>query len=155
MPRCPDPRSPDLTLGLAQDTLADGAKLLGRVGEEPVLLVRIGSEFAAVRAHCTPRHAPLVAGLVVGRTIRCPWHHACFDLSTGEALRAPAFDPLSCWVVELRNDRVFVSSKRSRRGRRPASPSAMRPSELLLSEGALLALQLLRRCGVQSLQAVS
>lgn len=65
-------RSPDLTLGLAQHSLADGAMLLGRVGEEPVLLVRIGSEFVAVGAHCTHRHAPLVAGLVVGRTIRCP-----------------------------------------------------------------------------------
>jgi len=63
MPRRPDPRSFDLTLGLAQDTLADGAKLLGRVSDEPVLLVRIGSEFVAVGAHCTHRHAPLVAGL--------------------------------------------------------------------------------------------
>jgi hypothetical protein len=27
----PDPDSPDFTLGIAQDTLADGAKLLGRV----------------------------------------------------------------------------------------------------------------------------
>jgi apoptosis-inducing factor 3 len=112
LPR-PDPHSPDLTLGIAQDTLADGAKLLGRVGEEAVLLVRIGSEFFAVGAHCTHYHGPLVAGLVVGDTIRCPWHHACFNLRTGEALQPPAFDPLSRWLVELRSDRVFVRSKNS------------------------------------------
>ena len=109
----PIPDGPDLTLGIAQDKLADGAKLLGHVGEEEVLLVRIGSEFFAVGAHCTHYHGPLVEGLVVGDTIRCPWHHACFDLRTGESLRAPAFDPLPCWVVELRNDRVFVRNKNS------------------------------------------
>ena len=149
MPRCPDPRSPDLTLDLAQDTLADGAKLLGRVGEEPVLLVRIGSEFAAVGAHCTPRHAPLVAGLVVGRTIRCPWHHACFDLSTGEALRAPAFDPLSCWVVELRNDWVFVSSKRSQpKGSKTSKSVSDAPKRIVIVGGGaagLAAAETLRR----------
>lgn len=108
----PEPSGPDLTLGLAQDEIADGAKLLGHVGGEAVLLARNGSDFFAVGAHCTHYHGPLVEGLVVGDTIRCPWHHACFDLRTGEALRAPAFDPLSCWVVELRDDRVFVSSKK-------------------------------------------
>jgi NADPH-dependent 2,4-dienoyl-CoA reductase/sulfur reductase-like enzyme/nitrite reductase/ring-hydroxylating ferredoxin subunit len=108
----PEPSGLDLTLGVAQDELADGAKLLGHVGEEEVLLVRSRSNFFAVGAHCTHYQGPLAEGLVVGDTIRCPWHHACFDLRTGEALRAPAFDPLSCWVVELRDDRVFVSRKK-------------------------------------------
>jgi apoptosis-inducing factor 3 len=110
----PELAGPDLTLGLAQDEIADGAKVLGHVGGEEVLLARIGGEFVAVGAHCTHYHGPLVEGLVVDGTIRCPWHHACFDLRTGEALRAPAFDPLSCWTVELRDDRVFVRSKKIR-----------------------------------------
>jgi NADPH-dependent 2,4-dienoyl-CoA reductase/sulfur reductase-like enzyme/nitrite reductase/ring-hydroxylating ferredoxin subunit len=108
------PNSPDLTLGVAQGELADGAMLLGHVGQEAVLLTRIGNEFFAVGAHCTHYHGPLIEGIVTDRTIRCPWHHACFDLRTGEALRAPAFDPLSCWVVEVRENRVFVASKKVR-----------------------------------------
>ena len=108
----PELSGPDLTVGLPQDELADGAMLLGRVGEEAVLLTRIGKEFFAVGAHCTHYHGPLVEGLLVGQTIRCPWHHACFDLRTGEALRAPAFDSLPCWVVELREDHVFVTGKK-------------------------------------------
>ena len=92
----PKPSGRDLTLGLAQNELADGKKLLGHVSDEDVLLVRRGTEYFAVSAQCTHYHGPLVEGLIVGDSIRCPWHHACFDLRTGEALEAPAFDPLSC-----------------------------------------------------------
>ena len=86
--------------------------MLGHVGQEAVLLTRIGNEFFAVGAHCTHYHGPLIEGAVTDGTIRCPWHHACFDLRTGEALRAPAFDPLPCWVVEVRGDHIFVVNKK-------------------------------------------
>ena len=112
MPDRPEPSGADLTLGIAQDKIEDGAMLLGHVRQEAVLLTRIGNEFFAVGAHCTHYHCPLIEGIVTGRTIRCPCHHACFDLRTGEALQAPAFDPLSCWVVEVREDRLFVVNKK-------------------------------------------
>lgn len=108
----PELCGPDLRLGLPIDDLSNGAALVGHVDGEQVLLARIGNEFFAVGAYCTHYHGPLVEGLVAGGTIRCPWHHACFELRTGEAIQAPAFDPLSCWSVELRGDRVFVGGKR-------------------------------------------
>ena len=109
----PEPGGPDLTVGVSRDKLADGAALLGHVGCEEVLLARIGSEFFAVGARCTHCHGPLVAGLVVGGTNSMFVASCCFDLRTGEACRAPAFDPLSCWAVELPDDRVFVHSRSS------------------------------------------
>src|SRR6185312_3377567 len=78
---------------------------------EDVLLVRRGADVFAVSPHCTHYHGPLAEGLVVEGTIRCPWHHACFDLRSGEALRAPAFEPLACWKVEQRDGSVFVREK--------------------------------------------
>jgi apoptosis-inducing factor 3 len=91
---------PDLTQGVELSTIPDGSMLLGHARGEPVLLVRRGDELFAIGAICTHYGAPLEQGLLVGDTVRCPWHHACFSLHTGEALRAPALDPVSCWRVE-------------------------------------------------------
>ncbi|RWQ68562.1 FAD-dependent oxidoreductase [Mesorhizobium sp.] len=108
------PSGPDLVEGIALSDLPDGGKLLGHCGDEQVLLVRRGAEVFAVGATCTHYGGPLVEGLVVEDTVRCPWHHACFDLRTGEALRAPAFNPLACWSTEQRDNRIFVGEKRKR-----------------------------------------
>ncbi|RJT19612.1 pyridine nucleotide-disulfide oxidoreductase, partial [Mesorhizobium waimense] len=108
------PSGPDLVEGIPFSELPDGGKLVGHCGDEEVLLVRRGTEVFAIGATCTHYGGPLVDGLVVEDTVRCPWHHACFDLRTGEALRAPAFSPLACWSVELRDDRIFVGEKRKR-----------------------------------------
>src|SRR5712691_2880128 len=102
----------DLSQGIPLDQLADGGMLVGQVDGKDVLLVRSGSEVFAISPHCTHYQGPLAEGLVVGKTVRCPWHHACFDLRTGEALRAPALSPITGWDVELRDERVFVHGKR-------------------------------------------
>ena len=83
---------PDLAIGVALSEIADGAMLLGHAHGEPVLLARRGDELFAIGAICTHYGAPLADGLLVDDTVRCPWHHACFSLRTGEALRAPALD---------------------------------------------------------------
>ncbi|MCA1454722.1 FAD-dependent oxidoreductase [Bradyrhizobium sp. BRP22] len=104
------PSGPDLSQGV---TLSDfsGEILLGHVGDEDVLLARSGAEIFAIDAHCSHYHGPLAEGLVVGESVRCPWHHACFDLRTGEASRAPALNALSVWKVEHEGDRIFVREK--------------------------------------------
>src|SRR5882762_10089509 len=102
---------PDLTLGVAADVIADQGMLVGHVGEDAVLLARRGNEFFAVSATCTHYGGPLAEGLLVDETVRCPWHHACFSLRSGEAVRAPALGPIACWSVELRGNTVFVREK--------------------------------------------
>jgi NADPH-dependent 2,4-dienoyl-CoA reductase/sulfur reductase-like enzyme/nitrite reductase/ring-hydroxylating ferredoxin subunit len=104
------PGGPDLTQCVALSDLVDG-RLLGHVGDEEVLLVGRGADLFAIGAHCSHYHGPLAEGIVVGETVRCPWHHACFDLRSGEALRAPALSPVECWKVERRDGRIFVREK--------------------------------------------
>ena len=140
--------STDLTAGIRVDLLADGGAVAGNVGNDEVVLVRRGDRFFAVGAHCTHYHGPLAEGLVVGDTIRCPLHHACFDLATGEALRAPALDPIACWRVERRGDTVFVRDKLSAAASPAASGSPRQPSSIVIVGGGaagLAAADMLRR----------
>src|SRR3954468_18708022 len=142
---------PDLTAGIPVSELADGGMLLGRVGEEEVLLARAGETLFAVGPHCTHYHGPLVDGVIVGDTVRCPWHHACFSLRTGEAVRAPALDPIACWRVERQGDTVFVREKLAQPGTRsapvPASGRSRPEAVVIVGAGAagLAAADMLRR----------
>ena len=102
---------PDLAQGIALSELPDGGQVLGHARGEAVLLVRRGEEIFAIGAACTHYGGPLGEGLVVDDTVRCPWHHACFSLRTGEPLRAPALNPVACFRVERRGERVAVGEK--------------------------------------------
>ncbi|MCA9673609.1 MAG: Rieske 2Fe-2S domain-containing protein, partial [Myxococcales bacterium] len=82
---------PDLAAGAPLADVPDGGSLLGHAGGEAVLVVRRGERLYAIGATCSHYGGPLAEGLVVGDTVRCPWHHACFDLRTGAA-SAPALD---------------------------------------------------------------
>ncbi len=143
-----DAQKPDLTNGIAIATLADGGKLLGVVGEEEVLLIRRGQDFFAVGAYCTHYHGPLADGLVVDDQVRCPWHHACFSLRTGEAVRAPAIDPIQCWRVEKAGDKVFVREKIAAAAK-PQEKVSQPASIIIVGGGAagLAAADMLRREG--------
>ncbi len=139
----------DLTLGIKTDRLTNGTSLVGRVGDEDVLLVRSADRYYAVGSMCTHYHGELAEGLVAGDTIRCPLHHASFSLVTGEALFAPALDPIARWHVEQQGDMVFVREKLAPP---PAGPSAgtARPSSVVIVGGGAAghaAAEMLRRRG--------
>lgn len=139
---------PDLAAGLALDALADGAMLQGHAAGEAVLVARRGDDYFAIGANCTHYHGPLAEGLMVGDTVRCPWHHACFSLRTGEALRAPALSPVPCWKVERRDGKLFVTEKVKSGAPRPAAASA--PGTVVIVGGGAAgnaAAEMLRREG--------
>ena len=128
-----NPDLPDLARGVAEAELADGGMLVGQFEGQSVLLVRRGEEIFAISAECTHYSGPLASGLVVGGTIRCPWHHARFDLRTGEAVAAPALAPVSCWAVERRLGRIMVGKKKPAPGR--ALPGGSAPSRIIIVGG--------------------
>ena len=127
---------PDLTLGIDADKLADGAMLAGQAQGDAVLIARCGDEVFAIDATCTHYGGPLADGLMVGDTVRCPWHHARFSLRTGAALGAPALVPLARWEVERRGDRLFVICKSKTPATFPREMPADIKSVVILGGGA-------------------
>jgi NADPH-dependent 2,4-dienoyl-CoA reductase/sulfur reductase-like enzyme/nitrite reductase/ring-hydroxylating ferredoxin subunit len=125
---------PDLTGGIPANSLAEGVPLLGHVQGEPVILVRRGSDVFAIGATCSHYGGPLADGLVVDDTIRCPWHHACFSLRTGEALAAPALSPVASYEIVQRAGQVIVREKRAKSGsvRHPARPGPPAPRSVAI-----------------------
>lgn len=150
-----DSANPDLKAGFPFDKLKDGGMILGQVDGEDVILARRGDELFAVGAACTHYHGPLADGLVVGETVRCPWHHACFSLRTGEALRAPALDPIQCWRVERIGDKAYVREKLAEPGPKAklgTRASRKLPSSVVIIGGGaagLTAADMLRREGYE------
>jgi len=147
-------KGPDLGAGIDASLLKRGDKLLGHAKGEAVLLARVGDEFMAIGASCTHYGGPLAEGVIDGNTVRCPWHHACFSLRTGEALRAPALSPLACWNVERRGSTVVVTGKVERDPLAPTYPietdRARHPRDVvIIGAGAAgsAAAEMLRRCG--------
>jgi NADPH-dependent 2,4-dienoyl-CoA reductase/sulfur reductase-like enzyme/nitrite reductase/ring-hydroxylating ferredoxin subunit len=143
---------PDLSRGIPFGDLPDQGMLIGHVGDQEVLLVRAGEDVFAVSPHCTHYHGPLAEGLVVGRTIRCPWHHACFDLHTGEALQAPAIDPIACWDVERSDGMISVRSKRQGAKSKRKDNAQSEPKRIVIIGGGaagFAAAEMLRRQGYQ------
>jgi apoptosis-inducing factor 3 len=129
----PELKGPDLRAGVPIEELREGEPFLAHADGEAVVLVRRGGDVVAVGATCTHYGGPLSEGLVVGDTIRCPWHHACFSLRTGEALGAPALNPVATWDVEIDRGRVSVSARKIRE---PLETEEQRPE----SSGRVIAI---------------
>ena len=126
-------KGPDLRAGIPLPELPEGGLLAGTCDGEAVVLVNHGGRYCALSGECTHLGAPLADGLVVDGEIRCPWHHARFSLATGEAVAAPAFEPLTRYDVVQRDGRLFVEGgdKAS-----PVAPASVAPPRRIVIVGA-------------------
>ena len=141
---------PDLSLGVSLADFGTARMLRGHVGEQAVLLARVGDEVLAVGANCTHYGGPLEQGSRDGETVRCPWHHACFSLRTGEAVAAPAFDAIPCWKVEKQGDRFFVREQGAAAPQVSRKAGSGEPERIVIVGGGaagFAAAEMLRRRG--------
>src|ERR1041384_1735805 len=144
MSETPEAKKTDFRNGFSIRGLSDGSMKLGHVDGEEVVLARRGDEFFAVGAHCTHYGGPLAEGLVVDGTVRCPWHHACFELRTGKVLGAPALSSLPCYEVRREGNLVRVLGKKAP----SVEPAAVGPSSVVIvgaGPSGLSAAEALRR----------
>ena len=142
------PSGPDLTQGVTPGDFKNDM-LLGHVADQDVLLVRSGADIFAIDAYCSHYHGPLADGLVVDGSVRCPWHHACFDLRTGEAVRAPALSPLAVWKVDQEGERIVVRQKKDQPQPAKKAPADAPRRMVIIGGGAagFAAAEMMRREG--------
>ena len=144
-----DLEGPDFEKGFEIDTVPDGGMLLGHAFGEPILVARQGPQLFAIGATCTHYGGPLAKGLMVDCTVRCPWHHARFDLRTGEAIAAPALSDTSCWKIETQDSLFFVTGKIDKK---PSREPKLSPANVVIVGGgaaANAAAEMLRREGYE------
>ena len=97
----------DVIVGKTSELADSEMKQVSAEGKE-ILLARVNGNFHALGAHCTHYGAPLVEGVLSGERIVCPWHHACFNVKTGDLQEPPAVDALPSYEVKIQNDQVIV-----------------------------------------------
>ena len=148
MGEAPALTGPDFTRGVELADVPEAGVLLGNAHGEAVLLVRHGGEVFAIAATCTHYGGPLAEGIVMDGEVRCPWHHACFETRTGEAVRPPALNPLRRWNVERRGSQLFVGQPLAPPPR-PKAPARAVESVVIVGAGAAgnAAAEALRREG--------
>ncbi len=111
------PVGPDLAGdGIPADEISE-SPTKGQVDGKQVIVMRTADGLRAVAGSCTHYGGPLGDGLCEGGKIHCPWHHAVFDLETGEAVGAPALNPIAVYEPSERDGRIFVTG--------PVDPPAM------------------------------
>src|SRR5438445_159511 len=144
-----DLEGPDFEAGCEIESVDDGGMLLGHAFGEAILVARQSSELFAIGATCTHYGGPLAKGLMVDCTVRCPWHHAHFDLRTGEAIAGPALSNSSSWKIEKRGARFFVTGKSDAK---PSHKPKSSPASVIIVGGGAAggaAAEMLRREGYE------
>lgn len=89
-----------------------GAQRVVTLDNTAIVVFNLGADLAAIEDVCTHDYCPLSGGVVEAAAIVCPRHGARFDLKTGEALCAPAYEPVTVFPVRVEHGMVQVRDPR-------------------------------------------
>ena len=128
------PTGPDLTQPFPISSVPRDGMIAGHAFGAAVVLARAGEKWLAVSGKCTHYGAPLADGVLVGEEIRCPWHHARFDLGSGAARCAPALNDLAVYEVEVGKETVRIVRKLSPEEARPPKANRRTPQNVQLEQ---------------------
>jgi 3-phenylpropionate/trans-cinnamate dioxygenase ferredoxin component len=78
------------------------------LGDTDVAVFNVDGQFYAIEDVCSHEETPLSPGCLYGYEIECPLHGARFDIRSGEALTAPAYEPVPTYPVRVENGVVQI-----------------------------------------------
>jgi 3-phenylpropionate/trans-cinnamate dioxygenase ferredoxin subunit len=79
-----------------------------RIGDHDVAVCNVDGQFYAIDDLCTHDGGSLDQGQLEGDEIECPRHGARFNVTTGEAIQLPAFEPVETHAVRVEGDALQV-----------------------------------------------
>ncbi len=88
--------------------IPEGEPFKAKAGETALLLIRRGEVVTALTHACPHLGLPLSKGVVRGDTIICAFHHACFDVRSGQQMQPPGYGDLRRYDVTVEGGRVHV-----------------------------------------------
>jgi 3-phenylpropionate/trans-cinnamate dioxygenase ferredoxin component len=79
-----------------------------RIGDHDVAVCNVNGQFYAIDDLCTHDGGSLDQGELEGEEIECPRHGARFNVTTGDAIQLPAFEPVETHEVRVEGDTLQV-----------------------------------------------
>jgi naphthalene 1,2-dioxygenase ferredoxin component len=97
---------------VAEETALSGDDMVAvKLGDRRVIVYRTPKGIFATDRRCTHQGADLMRGYLDGEVIECPVHQGRFDVRTGEALNAPACEPLATYEVRVNGGKIELKMK--------------------------------------------
>jgi naphthalene 1,2-dioxygenase system ferredoxin subunit len=93
------------------DEIADGGLLQSMLGDEEIVLCRVGDEVFALHNWCTHADGRLCEGSLTGHELQCPLHEGKFDVRSGRALCAPVDTDIRTFPVRIVGADIHAKAK--------------------------------------------
>lgn len=90
--------------------IAPGAWRTVDVDEVAVAVINLNGKFYAIEDMCTHDGGELTGGHIEGCEIICPRHGARFDITTGDVMAPPAYEPVETFPVRIEDGMVQVKA---------------------------------------------
>lgn len=89
--------------------LGEGKMTHVTAGGKEVLVANVGGTYHAMSNICTHAGAELHEGELKGNELKCPWHGAKWDVSTGNLVWFPQkLKDLGNYKVTVENDTIYL-----------------------------------------------
>ena len=91
------------------DDVKEFRAIAAEVGEESILLTKIGENIYAFENRCSHEDAAFGEREIINGEIQCPMHGARFDVKTGKPTQIPAVVDIKTYDVKIENNDVLVA----------------------------------------------
>ena len=91
-----------------QNDLPVGGRTFIDIDDKRVMIFRAEDDYYAIESMCSHAMFELDDAPIENCTVTCPMHGAHFCLKTGEALSAPAMEPIQTYPIRIHDHMIQI-----------------------------------------------